>query len=154
MFGVGCPAEVHVKVSGFPFPTNVSHDVVLFIVGGANTHIKKKHCHEKRLKGLTINQSCCGLTQIWTRGENGGANTHIKKTLLLKKVKKLFHKAMVLSLWRLISLAPCLSFTSSLFCKGMKPAFFNFYALLTSFTLHHYPWNVRSLSVFQPGVLI
>ena len=41
MFGEGCPAEVHVKVSGFPFLTNVSHDVVLFIVGGAKNYIKK-----------------------------------------------------------------------------------------------------------------
>ena len=41
MFGVGCPAGAHVKVSGFPFSTNVSHDVVLFIVGGANICIKK-----------------------------------------------------------------------------------------------------------------
>ena len=41
MFGVGCPAGAHVKVSGLPFPTNVSHDVVLFIVGGANIYIKK-----------------------------------------------------------------------------------------------------------------
>ena len=41
MFGVGCPAGAHVKVSGFPFSTNVSYDVVLFITGGANINIKK-----------------------------------------------------------------------------------------------------------------
>ena len=47
MFGVGCPDEVHVKVSGFPLSTNVSHDVLLFIVGGANIYIKEKHCYLK-----------------------------------------------------------------------------------------------------------
>ena len=36
----------------------------------------------------------------------GGAKNYIKKTLLLKKVKKLLNIVMVLSFWRLISLAP------------------------------------------------
>ena len=51
MFGVGCPAGAHVKVSCSPLSTKVSHDFVLFIVGGANIY-KKKSLLLKEVKKL------------------------------------------------------------------------------------------------------
>ena len=69
-----------------------------------------------------------------------------RKFPFLKSAQRFPHLAKICSL--AIFIFTCLTFTWSLFGKGMKPTSFNFYALLTSFILEHYPWNAGEKSFF------
>lgn len=65
-----------------------------------------------------------------------------------KSAQRFLHHTLAKFVPSRFSFVTCLTFTWSLFGKGMKPTSFNFYVLLTSFILEHYPWNAGEKSFF------